>query len=113
MGASKTSAINPYPLSPEDFFRDLWDINAEEESMGEARQIVYRFDGNPANDEIVLDHYGEQEIPLQGHIINRKDKQWNVVQVSTERSLDPRGHIPIHRIFLTSDLNLYVQVHKP
>ena len=77
-----------------------------------ARQIVYIFDGNQKDPETVVDLTDEIEIPLQGHIVTVRNAQWKVVMTSKEESMDPKGPIPIHRVFLTSNLKLPVQVHR-
>ena len=77
-----------------------------------ARQIVYRYDADDSKNEMIVDMDGTEEIPKQGHVIERKGSRWKVVQVTTEKSVSANGPIPIVRISLTSDLNLPVQVHK-
>lgn len=69
-----------------------------------AKQIVFRYNGEPASDEVEVDLGGDIRIPQKGDVIERKGKRWKVVQVNTETSLNAKGPIPVVRVFLTDQL---------
>ena len=69
--------------------------------MKPAKQIVFRYNGDPATEEIDLDMDGEKSVPEKGSVIERKGKRWRVVQVNTETSAGEPFQAPIHRVFLT------------
>ena len=73
--------------------------------MGNApgKQIIYRYNGNPASEEIEVDWHGEVGLPAQGSIIERKRSSWKVLAVLTETSVTNPNEFPIHRIFLTDN----------
>jgi hypothetical protein len=70
--------------------------------MRRAKQIVFRYNGDPSTEESDLDMDGEKSAPEQGSFIERKGERWKVVQVSVERSAEPFG-VPIYKIFLTNE----------
>jgi hypothetical protein len=72
--------------------------------MGSAKQIVFRYNGDPATEEIDLDMDGEKSVPEQGSFIARKGERWKVVQVKVETSVTEPFEVPIHRVFLTNNL---------
>jgi len=72
--------------------------------MGSAKQIVFRYNGDPATEEIDLDMDGEKSVPEQGSLIARKGERWKVVQVKVETSVTEPFEVPIHRVFLTNNL---------
>jgi hypothetical protein len=65
--------------------------------MKDAKQIVYRYDGNRHDEEVVNDMDGLTTLPMRGSIIERKGKRWQVVAVHEEIR---REQIPICRVFL-------------
>jgi len=69
--------------------------------MRNARQFVYRYDGNANSDEVVEDFDGEVLVPEKGQVIPRNGKNWRVVEVLTEQTLSNPGAIPVCRVFLT------------
>jgi len=71
--------------------------------MGTAKQIVFRYNGDPATEEHVADLEGEETIPTQGAIVERKRKQWKVVAVHKEERVTTPKAIPVYRVYL-SDL---------
>jgi hypothetical protein len=68
-----------------------------------AKQIVFRYDGDPNTEEIDLDMDGDKSVPEQGSFIDRKGQRWKVVQVKVETSIAEPFEVPIHRVFLTNN----------
>ncbi len=75
-----------------------------EPNQNSAKQIVFRYNGDPASDEVEVDLNGEASIPEKGWVIKRKDKSWSVVQVNVETSLSAEGPTPVVLVFLTDQL---------
>ena len=69
-----------------------------------AKQIVFRYNGDPTTEEIDLDMDGDKSAPEQGSLIERKGERWKVVQVTFERSITEPFEVPIYRVFLTNKL---------
>jgi hypothetical protein len=69
-----------------------------------AKQIVFRYNGDPATEEIDLDMDGDKSVPEQGSFIERKGERWKVVQVNVESSVSEPFQARIHRVFLTNEL---------
>ncbi|MGO8719979.1 MAG: hypothetical protein ACLQMO_12285 [Acidobacteriaceae bacterium] len=69
---------------------------------GQAKQIVYRYNGDVSSEEVVVDYDGEFPTPQAGDIVERNGKNWKAVQVMIESSNS--GAIPILRAFLTDQL---------
>ena len=72
--------------------------------MRAVKQIVFRYNGDPATEESDLDMDGDKVIPKQGSLIDRRGEPWKVVQVSMERSAEELLAVPIYRGFLTNEL---------
>ena len=72
--------------------------------MKYGKQIVFRYNGDAASEDIDLDMDGDKSVPQQGSIIERKGERWKVVQVNVERSVTEPFEVPIHRVFLTNEL---------
>jgi hypothetical protein len=72
--------------------------------MRAAKQIVFRYNGDPTTEEIDLDMDGEKSVPEQDSIIDRKGERWKVVQVNVETSMAEPFEVPIHRVFLINKL---------
>lgn len=72
--------------------------------MRSAKQIVFRYNGDPTTEEIDLDMDGDKSVPEQGALVDRKGERWKVVQVNVERSVTEPFEVPIHRVFLTNEL---------
>lgn len=64
-----------------------------------AKQIVYRYNGDEASEELEVDLDGEVLLPQTGEFTIRKGKQWKAIHRIVESS--GAGAIPIIRIFLT------------
>jgi hypothetical protein len=62
------------------------------------KQIVYRYEGDPATDDPVEDLDGRIPVPQKAQVITRKEHSWRVVQVNIEH-IPPA--IPVYRVFLT------------
>jgi hypothetical protein len=67
-----------------------------------AKQIVFRYNGDPTTEEIDLDMDGDKSVPEQGSFVERKGERWKVVQVNVETSISEPFTAPIHRVFLAS-----------
>jgi hypothetical protein len=72
--------------------------------MRSAKQIVFRYNGDPTTEEIDLDMDGDKSVPEQGSFVDRKGERWKVVQVYVERSMAEPFEVPVHRVFLTNRL---------
>jgi hypothetical protein len=71
--------------------------------MRVAKQIVYRYNGDPGTEEIDLDMDGDKSVPKQGSVVERKGGRWKVTQVNVERNAAEPFEVPIHRVFLTNE----------
>lgn len=72
--------------------------------MRVAKQIVFRYNGDPNTEEIDLDMDGEKSVPQQNSVVHRKGERWKVVQVNVERNPKEPFEVPIHRVFLSNKL---------
>jgi hypothetical protein len=72
--------------------------------MKPAKQIVFRYNGDPTTEEIDLDMDGDKSVPEQGSVIERRGVRWKVVQVITEASVSEPFQARIHRVFLTNEM---------
>jgi hypothetical protein len=72
--------------------------------MRAAKQIVFRYNGDPATEETDLDMDGDKSVPEQGSFVERKGERWKVVQVNVEANAAEPFEVPIHRVFLTNKL---------
>jgi hypothetical protein len=66
------------------------------------KQVVYRFNARPENDQVKVDLDDEIELPSKGSVLVIDGKRWKVIEIMTERSLDARGPIPVVTIYLTN-----------
>jgi hypothetical protein len=71
--------------------------------MRAAKQIVFRYNGDPTTEDIDLDMDGDKSVPEQGSFVERKGERWNV-QVNVEMSVAEPFEVPVHRVFLTNKL---------
>jgi hypothetical protein len=71
--------------------------------MRVAKQIVFRYNGDPATEEIDLDMDGDKTVPKQGSLVERKGGLWKVTHVNVERNVAEPFEVPIHRVFLTNE----------
>jgi hypothetical protein len=69
-----------------------------------AKQIVFRYNEDPATEEIDLDMDGDKSPPKPGSFIERKGERWKVVQVVVERNATEPFEVPTYRVFLTNKL---------
>jgi hypothetical protein len=72
--------------------------------MRAAKQIVFRYNGDPTTEEIDLDMDGDKSVPEQGSFVERKGQRWKVIRVHVETDVTEPFEVPIHRIFLTNQL---------
>lgn len=61
--------------------------------MKQAKQIVYRYNGDEKTDEEEFDEDGTVPVPTNGPIMTRKGLRWKVVQVNTEQSITNRRQV--------------------
>jgi hypothetical protein len=66
-----------------------------------AKQIVYRYNGDPKSDEVVQDADGVLPTHFMGEFVMRNGKLWKVVNVNDELTVAGPRAIPIHWVFLT------------
>jgi hypothetical protein len=71
--------------------------------MRRAKQIVFRYNGDPSTEESDLDMDGDKSVPEQGSVIERRGVRWKVVQVNMERSTEEPFAVPIYRVFLADE----------
>jgi len=69
-----------------------------------AKQIVFRYNGDPTTEEIDLDMDGDKSVPEQGSFIERRGERWKVIQVNVETSANEPFQAAVHRVFLTNEL---------
>jgi hypothetical protein len=72
--------------------------------MRHAKQLVFRYNGDPTSEESDLDMDGDKSVPEQGSIIDRRGERWKVVQVNMETIAEEPFAVPIYRVFLTNEL---------
>jgi hypothetical protein len=65
----------------------------------QARQFVFRYNGDPTSDEVVPDLEAEVPIPEAGNTVERNGKNWRVVHII--KDLSAAGAIPVVRVFLS------------
>ena len=70
--------------------------------MGAAKQIVFRYNGDPTTEESDLDMDGDKSVPEPGSFIDRRGERWKVAQVSMETSMAEPFAVPIYRVSLTN-----------
>ena len=71
---------------------------------GQAKQIIYRYNGEPMSDEGFVDWGGHLSPHAVGEIIKRKGKEWRVVAIDDESSVLGTRAIPIHLVTLSDNL---------
>jgi hypothetical protein len=71
--------------------------------MKTAKQMVFRYNGDPTTEERDLDMDGDKSVPQQGSFMDRRGERWKVAQVSVERSEEEPFAVPIYRISLTNE----------
>jgi hypothetical protein len=72
--------------------------------MRAAKQIVFRYNGDPSTEESDLDMDGDRSVPEPGSFIDRRGERWNVVEVNVETSAEEPFAVPIYRVFLSNEL---------
>ena len=70
--------------------------------MRAAKQIVFRYNGDPTTEETDLDMDGDKSVPEQGSFVDRRGERWKVAQVSMETSVAEPFAVPIYRVSLTN-----------
>ena len=70
--------------------------------LSRGKQTIYRYNGNPSNDEVVFDRKGELPLCWVGEKLKRNGKQWQVSVVRNDLDMVGTGRsVPVHRVFLT------------
>jgi hypothetical protein len=65
----------------------------------ERKQLLYIYDGDQTKlDDVEVDMDGELQIPEQHNVIERKDKKWEVIQITKTTATD--GRLPVYQIYL-------------
>ena len=72
--------------------------------MRSAKQIVFRYNGDPTTEETDLGMDGDKSVPGQGSFIDRRGERWKVVEVNVETSAEEPFAVPIYRVFLSNEL---------
>ena len=72
--------------------------------MRAAKQIVFRYNGDPTTEETDLDMDGDKSVPEPGSFIDRRGERWKVAQVSMESSMAEPFEVPIYKVSLTNEL---------
>jgi hypothetical protein len=72
--------------------------------MRSAKQIVFRYNGDPTAEETDLDMGGDKSVPEPGSFIDRRGERWKVAQVTMETSMAEPFAVPIYRVSLTNKL---------
>jgi hypothetical protein len=69
-----------------------------------AKQIMFRYNGDPTTEGTDLDMGGDKSVPEQGSLVERKGVRWKVVQINVERNATEPFEVPIYRVSLTNKL---------
>ena len=73
--------------------------------VSSGKQIIYRFNGDPKDDETVSDRAGTLPFQRVGDILRKKGKEWRVVIVRDDLNMSAsRTAVSIHHVFLTDKL---------
>jgi hypothetical protein len=73
--------------------------------LSSGKQIVYRFNGDPKNDEIVSDRTNSLSLRKVGEILKKKGKAWRVAVIRDDFNMNlSQTAVHIHRVFLTSNI---------
>jgi hypothetical protein len=67
----------------------------------DAKQFVYRYNGDVKSEEVEQDLDGEIVVPQKDQVIVRNGKRLKIVHVNIQSSLSKSGPIPVVRVFLT------------
>jgi hypothetical protein len=66
------------------------------------KQMIYRYNGDPKNDEIVSDRTGRMPFRWVGEMLKRNGKEWRVAVVRNDLDIVGSARaVPIHHVFLT------------
>jgi len=67
------------------------------------KEVIYRYDGNPDNEEILIDIAGTIPIPAAEDVIMRRGRTWKVAYADVERAAND-GHVPVVSVFLVENI---------
>ena len=79
--------------------------------MRSAKQIVFRYNGDPTTQEIDFDMDSEKSLPEPGFFIQRRGKPWQVVRVKVEKSVTEPFEAPIYRVLSPTGCDLRPRVY--
>ena len=66
------------------------------------KQIIYRFNGDPKDDEIISDRFGTMPLRRIGEVLEKNGKRWRVDVIRDDFDLSAsKRAVAIHRVFLT------------
>jgi len=70
------------------------------------KQIIYRFNGDPKDDETVSDIAGTLPFRRVGEILTKKGKEWRVTIVRDDLNMSAsRTAVSIHHVYLTDNFD--------
>ena len=70
--------------------------------LSSGKQIVYRYNGDPKDDLVVMDRLGIMPFRRVGEIMKKDGKEWKVAVVRDDYNMtSSKIAIPVHRVFLT------------
>jgi hypothetical protein len=73
-------------------------------SVSRKKQTIYRYNGDPQNDEAVADEAGKIAFFWVGEILERKGKRWKVAVLRDDLDMFRSSHaVLIQRVFLTDN----------
>ena len=69
--------------------------------MPDAKDLIYRFNGDPSTDDYETDLSGDSAVPEVGDIVQRRGREWRVVDVS----VDYARAVVLYTIFLKGEFD--------
>ena len=72
--------------------------------MGAAKQIVFRYNGDPTTEESAIDMDGDKSVPKPGSFIERRGGRWKVVRSTWKEARKSPSQFPFYRVFLANEL---------
>jgi hypothetical protein len=68
------------------------------------RKILFRYNGDPATDESILDREGLMAVPCVGDLLNRNGRKWRVENINDDFVMAGQKRIPVYHVFLTDQI---------
>ena len=72
--------------------------------MAQGKQLVFRYNGDKASEDLEMDLLEEIPVPTKGSVVERKGSRWSVAEVMVEQMAGDRLALPIYRVFLTGPI---------